>query len=119
MDLLFRLLMHSAVASCVCPDWGSDPQPWCIWTTLQSRGTRLGFACHSISCGFTHDLKHKQPLAKMPHGLCKHNFPRPPESLWGLDQVPALGHLLHFRVFTGIIECVHFGSVPASPGLSP
>ena len=28
--LFFHLLMHSLVDSCMCPDWGSNPQPWCI-----------------------------------------------------------------------------------------
>ena len=28
MDLLFHLFMHSLVVSCVCPNWGSNPQPW-------------------------------------------------------------------------------------------
>ena len=27
---LFHLFMHSLVASCMCPDWGSNSQPWCI-----------------------------------------------------------------------------------------
>ena len=31
---LFHLLMHSLVASCTFCDWGSNPQPLCIGTTL-------------------------------------------------------------------------------------
>ena len=34
IDLLFHLLMRSSVDSCMCPDWGSNPQPWCIWMML-------------------------------------------------------------------------------------
>ena len=34
MDL-FHLFMHSLVDSCTCPDWGSNPQPWCIRTMLK------------------------------------------------------------------------------------
>ena len=30
-----RLFMHSSVASCMCPDWGLNPRPWRIRTTLQ------------------------------------------------------------------------------------
>ena len=35
IDLLFHLFMHSPVASCMCSDWGSNPQPWFIGTTSQ------------------------------------------------------------------------------------
>lgn len=34
MDLLFHLSIHSLVDSCLCPDWGSKPQPWCIGMVL-------------------------------------------------------------------------------------
>ena len=34
INLLFHLLMHSLVAFCMCPDWGSNLQSWCIRTTL-------------------------------------------------------------------------------------
>ena len=34
MDLLSHSLMHSLVASCMCPDWGTNPQPWHICTML-------------------------------------------------------------------------------------
>ena len=34
IDLLFHLPMRSLVVSCMCPDWGSNPQPWCVRTTL-------------------------------------------------------------------------------------
>ena len=30
IDSLFPLFVHSLVDSCLCPDWGSNPQPWCI-----------------------------------------------------------------------------------------
>ena len=33
-DLLLHLSMHSLVDSPMCPDWGSNPQPWHIRTTL-------------------------------------------------------------------------------------
>ena len=33
--MLFHLFMHSRVASCVCPDQGSNWQPWRIEITLQ------------------------------------------------------------------------------------
>ena len=33
--LLFHLLMHSLVDSCMCPDRGWKPRPWHIWTTLK------------------------------------------------------------------------------------
>ena len=33
-DLLFHLFMHSLVDSCLCPDQGSNPQPWCIGMIL-------------------------------------------------------------------------------------
>ena len=33
-DLLFHLLMHSLAASCMCPDWRSNLQPWRIGMTL-------------------------------------------------------------------------------------
>ena len=33
IDLLSDLFMHSLAASCMCPDRGSDPQPWHIGTT--------------------------------------------------------------------------------------
>ena len=29
IDLLSRLFMHSSVDSCLCPERGSDPKPWC------------------------------------------------------------------------------------------
>ena len=32
MDLLFHLIMYSLVDSCMCPDQGSNPQPWCMGT---------------------------------------------------------------------------------------
>ena len=32
--LLFHFFMHSLVDSCMCPDWGSNLQPWCVGTTL-------------------------------------------------------------------------------------
>ena len=34
IHLLFHLFMHSLIASCMCPDWRSNPQPWLIGTTL-------------------------------------------------------------------------------------
>ena len=34
-DLLFHLVMHSLVASRMCPDWGWNPPPWHIKITLQ------------------------------------------------------------------------------------
>ena len=34
-DLLFHLFMHSLVDSYMCPDQGSNPQPWYIGTMLQ------------------------------------------------------------------------------------
>ncbi|KAF6086265.1 hypothetical protein HJG60_008460 [Phyllostomus discolor] len=35
VDLLFYLLTHSLVGSCMFPDWGLNLQPWCIeMTTL-------------------------------------------------------------------------------------
>ena len=51
-DLLFHLFMHSLVASCICPDQGSNLQPWCIGTTLQpnelpSQGETLFFKMKS------------------------------------------------------------------------
>ena len=33
MDLS-HLFMHSPVDSYMCPDWGLNPQPWCIGRTL-------------------------------------------------------------------------------------
>ena len=38
-DLLFHVLMHSLVASCMCPDQGPNPQPWC----------RVGWHCNQLS----------------------------------------------------------------------
>ena len=45
-DLMFHWLMHSLVDSCVCPDWGSNPQPrhagMVLWPTeLPSQGLIL------------------------------------------------------------------------------
>ena len=34
IDLSLHLFMHSLVVSCMCPDLGSNLQPWCIGTTL-------------------------------------------------------------------------------------
>ena len=34
IDLLFHLLMHSFVGSWMCPDRGSNLQPWRGWTML-------------------------------------------------------------------------------------
>ena len=34
-DLLFYLFMYSLVDSCLCPEQGSNPQPWCIGMMLQ------------------------------------------------------------------------------------
>ena len=34
IHLLFHLFVHSLFDSCVCPDWGSNPQCWFIRTTL-------------------------------------------------------------------------------------
>ena len=34
IDLLFHLFMHSLVISCMCPDGGLNPDPWCSRTTL-------------------------------------------------------------------------------------
>ena len=34
INLLFHLFMHSLVASCMCPDWGLNLQPWRIRLTL-------------------------------------------------------------------------------------
>ena len=34
-DLFFHLLMHSLVASCMCPDQGLNPQLWRLGTTPQ------------------------------------------------------------------------------------
>ena len=31
---LFYLPMHSLVESCMCPDWGSNPQPWYVGMML-------------------------------------------------------------------------------------
>ena len=31
---LFHISVHSLTDSFMCPDWGSNPQPWCIWTML-------------------------------------------------------------------------------------
>ena len=33
-DLLFHLLMHSSVDSCICPDGGLNPQLWLIRISL-------------------------------------------------------------------------------------
>ena len=33
-EICWHLSMHSLVAFCMCPDWGSNPQPWCIQTML-------------------------------------------------------------------------------------
>ena len=44
-DLLFNLLTHSLVDSCMCLDWGSTPQPWHMRTdirTLTNWATRPG-----------------------------------------------------------------------------
>ena len=30
IDLLFHLFMYSSVDCCMCPDWGLNPQPWCL-----------------------------------------------------------------------------------------
>ena len=35
IDLLFYLFMHSSVASCMCPNRGSNLQLWCIEMMLQ------------------------------------------------------------------------------------
>ena len=35
VDLLFHFFMHSLVASCICLDPRSNPQPWCNRTTVQ------------------------------------------------------------------------------------
>ena len=32
--VLFHLFMYSLVDSCMCPDWGSNPQPWSMETML-------------------------------------------------------------------------------------
>ena len=34
IDMFFHLFIPSSVASCMCRDWGSNPQPWCIRTLL-------------------------------------------------------------------------------------
>lgn len=34
INMFFYLLMHSLVNSSICPDWGSNPQHWCIGTML-------------------------------------------------------------------------------------
>lgn len=34
IDLLLHLVMHSLIASCMYPDWRSEPQPWHIKMTL-------------------------------------------------------------------------------------
>ena len=34
VDLLFYFFMHSLVDAYMCPDRGSNPQPWRIRTTL-------------------------------------------------------------------------------------
>ena len=28
-QFVFHLFMHSLADPCTCPDWGSNPQPWC------------------------------------------------------------------------------------------
>ena len=35
INLLFHLFMYSLIDSCMCPDRGSNPQPWLIRTMLQ------------------------------------------------------------------------------------
>lgn len=35
LDLLFHLFTHSLVDSCMCSDWGLNPQPFCIGRTLE------------------------------------------------------------------------------------
>ena len=35
IDLLFHLFIHSLVDSCMCPDQGSNTQPWHIGTMLK------------------------------------------------------------------------------------
>ena len=35
MDLLFHFFMHKLVASCTCPDWRPNLQPWHMGTILQ------------------------------------------------------------------------------------
>ena len=32
IDLFFHLFMYSLVASCMCPDWRLNLQPWCVRT---------------------------------------------------------------------------------------
>ena len=34
INFLFHLFTHSLVASCMCSDWRSNPQFWCMGTTL-------------------------------------------------------------------------------------
>ena len=34
IDVLFYLFMHSLTVSCMCPDRGSNLQPWCIEMAL-------------------------------------------------------------------------------------
>ena len=62
--------MHSLVDFCMCPDWGSNPQPWRITMTplpteLPGQGSLIYFI-KSIYCGpnvsrnvCTHDLSQK------------------------------------------------------------
>ena len=35
IDLLFHSFMYPLTVSYMCPDWGSNPQPWGVRTTLQ------------------------------------------------------------------------------------
>ncbi|KAF6099960.1 hypothetical protein HJG60_011676 [Phyllostomus discolor] len=47
--LWFHLLMHSWVASCMCLDWGSNPQLWPIGMTLEP--TELAVQGQNFSYG--------------------------------------------------------------------
>ena len=48
IDLLFHLIIHSLVDSCMCPDLGSNPQPWHVGVALKpinlpSQGSHSAF----------------------------------------------------------------------------
>ena len=47
--------MQSLVASCMCPDWGLNPQPWHSWVMLQptelpSQGWKVSLCQKRICC---------------------------------------------------------------------
>ena len=113
VNVLFHLFMHSLADSCVCPDWGSNPQPWCIgddaptnWATqagsdsifwvltcsYYSLGSSL-FCLNCLALLLNHSCKLLRKLALQLNRWCSTIVPPPPTCLMFAEWIMPFGQL--------------------------